>query len=322
MRRLVASGLFTLVAAVVVGLLPGPLTVTAQAVEPAPTCFLDGSGLACPTVHAPARLISPRVLSGVSPAIADAMRAFEDQAVDAVLTDHDLRPADRDDVLSYARHDAEAEMFALMVQALETNQADRTTRQQAIADWFSQILTNQRQPGPMYAALEYAKFMGKTALQQQQLQMLIEGGGSEDQIKAFLTGTPEPYDTTDTAHATGGFCRYHPPSPYETEYDGQHSPDLLRPLLGPPPRLSSGDADLRPVREVGGYQGRSIRWRQGSTPGANRHSLPVPRCSVGWPPRLAEPARELFSSMSWTGRPWRASSSPSLAVPWRPSPGR
>ena len=53
-------------------------------------------------------------------------------------------------------------MLALMLEAVQTPQPGRTARQQAIADWFSQILTNQRQPGPMYAALEYAKFIGKT----------------------------------------------------------------------------------------------------------------------------------------------------------------
>ena len=45
---------------------------------------------------------------------------MEEQAVDDVLADHGLPASDRDAVLSYARYDALAELWALIVQALES----------------------------------------------------------------------------------------------------------------------------------------------------------------------------------------------------------
>ena len=182
---------------------------------------------------------SPRALSGVSPAIADAMRAFEDQAVDAVLTDHGLSATDRNDVLSYARDDAAAQMWALMFEAVQTPQPGRTARQQAIADWFSQFLTNQRQPGPRHAALEYAKFMGRTALQQQHLQTAHRGWRQRGPDQGLPHRHPEPIRHHRHRRATGGFCRYHPPCPYASEYDGHTHQSCFVPC-SEPLRLSSG----------------------------------------------------------------------------------
>jgi hypothetical protein len=216
--RIFARFVLVLAVAVSVLQLPGIATMTAQAADPAPVCFVDTTGdQACPPVYAPADLISPRLLSGVSPRIADAMRAFESQAIANVLADHYLRVSDRGAVLSYARDDVAAEMWALMVKAIQTGPTGRTPQQQAIVDWFSQILTNQRQGGPEDAALEYAKFAGKDI---QALQVLLDTGGSESQIKDFLTGSPEPYNDTDENAATDGYCKYRPPAPFQDEYDG------------------------------------------------------------------------------------------------------
>ena len=211
--------MFTVVAALVIALLPGPAAVPAFAAEDTDSiCWLDIAGTeACPPVFAPAGIISPRALSGVTPAAADALRLFEDQAIVAVLTDHGLRETDRNAVLSYARPDVEANIWALIVKAFKTGVANRSPEQQAIVDWFSDLLTNSRQPGPKRAALEYAKFAGKDV---DDLRQRLNANASEQEIKDFLTGTPSPYNIADTDQATGGYCKYHPPAPYESEYDG------------------------------------------------------------------------------------------------------
>ena len=120
-----AGSLFTLAVAVVLALLPGPATVTAYADTPETFCFVDQSGqVTCPH-FAPADLIPPETLQGVAPATREALRQMEEQAVDEVLAAHGLPASDRDAVLSYARYDALAELWALIVQALE-NTTDRT----------------------------------------------------------------------------------------------------------------------------------------------------------------------------------------------------
>ena len=142
-------------------------------------------------------------------------------------------------MLSYARYDALAELWALVVQSFETPRAQRTARQQAVVDWLGRRVTCMRAVAPPYAAIEYAKFAGKNV---NQLEQLLYFGGTEQQIKDFLTGTPEPFNTLDTANATGGYCRYRPPAPYTDEFDG-HTPSALLHALPEP----SGARPRRPA---------------------------------------------------------------------------
>ena len=59
-------------------------------------------------------------MQGMRPDAAGALRAFQDQAVDNVIAGHDLAANDRAAVLSYARYDALAELWSLIVEAFET----------------------------------------------------------------------------------------------------------------------------------------------------------------------------------------------------------
>ena len=68
-----------------------PLRRTPRAPPKPSTCFLDQAGQqACPTVLAPAELVPPATMQGLRPAAADALRAFQEQAIDTVLTRYDL----------------------------------------------------------------------------------------------------------------------------------------------------------------------------------------------------------------------------------------
>ena len=166
-------------------------------------------------------LTHPAVCRAVRPAIADALRAFEDQAVDAVLANHELSPSDRDEVLSYARADAAGGDVGLDGRGPQDRPArSRTTHQQAVVDWLSADPHQPAAPGPKYAASEYARFAGKDPIRAQLT--CSSRRRRAGQIKDFLSGTAEPFDTTGTADATAGYCGYQPPAPYESEYDGSH----------------------------------------------------------------------------------------------------
>ena len=139
---------------------------------------------------------------------------MEDQAVDVVLADHGLPASERDAVLSYARYEALAELWALIVQAIETT-TDRTASEQAVLDWLGSRVRDISVIAPPYAAIEYAKFAGKDV---DALRTLINDGAGEDEIKNFLSGSPEPSDPQGE-DPTIGYCNYKPPAPFESEYE-------------------------------------------------------------------------------------------------------
>ena len=193
-------------------------------------------------------------------------------------------------MLSYARYDALAELWALVVQSFETPRAQRSAHQQAVVDWLGRRVTRMRSVAPPYAAIEYAKFAGKNV---NQLEQLINFGGTEQQIKDFLTGTPEPFNTTDTANATGGYCRYRPPAPFTDEFDGHTLQACFTPcqnIFGCAPTTPSYDQfvkwgntkvgslfDAQTVADQSALDRRLHADRRRGRPG--RRSL---RCSSSW----------------------------------------
>ncbi len=213
----------SLVTAVVVGLLPGPAAVTAYAAtsyggsNPLPdTCWLEGSNVECPPVFGPPDLIPPKTMEGLLPEAADALRTMEDQAVADVLTEHDLPSSQRAAVLSYAREEALAKLWLRIADAFETPSAQRTARQQAVVDWLGRRYRQMRMVAPPFAAREYARFAGKNLAAFDQL---MYTNASEAEIRTFLSGPSEPYNVPDPEQATGGYCKYRPPAPYEGEYN-------------------------------------------------------------------------------------------------------
>ena len=284
MRRLISSAMFTVVAALVIALLPGPAAVPAFAAEDTDSiCWLDIAGTeACPPVFAPAGIISPRALSGVTPAAADALRLFEDQAIVAVLTDHGLRETDRNAVLSYARPNVEANIWALIVKAFKTGVA--TGAPSSRPSWTGSATSSPTRdsPGPSGRRWSTPSSPARTC---DDLRQRLNASASEQEIKDFLTGAPSPYNIADTDQATGGYCKYHPPAPYQSEYDGH----LQRPA-SPPARTRSA-AHPRPRRMTtsssGATSARACADRRGHLDGARARSQ-APPSSVVWPPSSAE----------------------------------
>lgn len=224
MRRLHRAALFALVAAVILGLAPGRLSFSPRADAAETTggiCFLedDGQQLCPPAASWPQpSLLNPAVYDAATPAEAQALRDTENQALAGVLADHQLPATDLPQVKSYARADAQAQMWSLIVQALQLPTSQRTTDQQGLVDWMSDQLTQQRFQPAANAAIEYARFAGKDLVGANQ----VVRTGTEQQITDFLSGLAQPFSSSAVDAADprpGGYCRYHPPAPFQDEYD-------------------------------------------------------------------------------------------------------
>ncbi len=205
MRRVVASSLFTLVAAVVVGLLPGPLTVTAQAVEPAPACFLDESGyLHCPRIYPPPPLLNPGVTSTLTIDERFALQEMQNQAMDTVMADHDLPEADRGAVYTWGRPEVMTELVSLIMQAAKTPIGQRNSTQQIVTRWLGKLVKAQAVIAAERAGEEYARWAGLNVSTYRQ-----KVGGTQDALANFLSQDPQPrgnqiVDVFDTR--PGGYC--------------------------------------------------------------------------------------------------------------------
>ena len=163
-------------------------------------------------------------LSGIytaTPDEADSLQDFETQAVANTIQDHGLAATDANAVLSWGRNDAEAELFALIEQAIETPSTSRTTDQQNVVDWVQGLEPNQAELAAQDAGLEYVKWAG---LDLGTYMSDIANGASQSDLQSFLSGTPEPYNNggSDSNYgvSTGGYCVYQSPAPYQSDYTG------------------------------------------------------------------------------------------------------
>ena len=235
-RRLLAGALFALLASVVVTMLPGPLTAYAADTTPqSDICFLDSTGQReCPPPASwpQPSLLNPAVYDAATPPEAQALRDTEAQALAAVLKDHQLPATDLPQVKSYARPDAQAEMWAIIVDALKTPAGQRTADQQALVDWMSDQVTQQRFQPAKNAAMEYARFAGKDLIGATQ----VLNNGTEQQITDFLSGPAEPFSDSAVDPVDprpGGYCKYHPPGPYSGDYDEHTLQTCFTPCQSP-----------------------------------------------------------------------------------------
>jgi hypothetical protein len=174
---------------------------------------------------------------------------LENQAVQNTLADHGLPQSDAIPAQTWGRDDALAELWQLIVQAMSTptctighapGDGCRTTDQQNAVDWLATVDQRDAQIAAEDAGLEYVKWAG---LDQSGYQGLFKGSSfpSQDSITAFLCGgssstcpvtpqnfaDPVPVSTCTTSENcltyqgityAEGFCGYHPPSPFQSDY--------------------------------------------------------------------------------------------------------
>jgi hypothetical protein len=192
-------------------------------------CTLTATGPTCPTFPPPDLLNLQQ--GGLYAATADqqaSLQKLEDQAVSQIIKSHDLADADADAVLSWGRADAEAELYALLLKAIDTSAASRTADQQHAVDWVAAVEQRRAELAALDAGLEYVRWAG---LDQGQYQSLVsDSSTTESDLESFLSGTPEnynllgkngvPLDPSQFAQSTGGWCVYRSPAPYSTDYTG------------------------------------------------------------------------------------------------------
>ncbi len=172
----------------------------------------------------------PAPLYAATPAQIQSLQTLEQAAVSATLADHGLPASDADAVQSWARADADAELWALFVQAIKTPAASRTADQQNAVDWLTAVDRREGVQAADAAGLEYVKWAG---LDQSGYQSLLASNPSQAQLTAFLT-TQSP----------SGYCAYRSPAPYGSEYTGYTDQTCYTPctnLLGCSPPTPTYD---------------------------------------------------------------------------------
>ena len=121
------------------------------------------------------------------------------------------------------RPDADAELWGLLVQAINAVGAGTATTDQQNADaWLTAVMQREDVLAAQDAGLEYSKWAG---LGSSAYQTLLNSNPSESDLESFLSGTPEPYadgDSISTPESTSneGYCTYEPPAPDQSDYTG------------------------------------------------------------------------------------------------------
>ncbi len=182
-------------------------------------------------------------LSGLYAATSDqatSLLTLQNQAIANTINDHGLASTDYSAVLSWGRPEAEAELLALIVQAIDTPSTSQTPDQSNAVAWVQAVEQREAEVAAEDAGLEYVKWAG---LDQSAYSSLIAANAGESDLESFLSTTPEP------SLNGGGYCTYQPPAPDQSEYT--------------PPSICSGnggiggllrgpaDAELRRVHPVG-----------------------------------------------------------------------
>jgi hypothetical protein len=145
---------------------------------------------------------------------------LEQQAIANTMADHGLPSTDAAAAATWGRPEAESELWALLVQAIQTPAASRTADQQNAVDWLTAAVKRQNIQAADDAGLEYAKWAGIGATS---YQAELASNPSETALQSYLSATPLPYTnggsaSTPAASVDGGYCVYQSPAPYQSEY--------------------------------------------------------------------------------------------------------
>jgi hypothetical protein len=162
-------------------------------------------------------------LYAATPAQTASLQKLQEQAVANVRALHGLTPDDAKAVLSWGRAEAQAELYWLLADAV--NAASPTDDQKNAVAWVRAVAQRQAVAAAEDAGLEYVKWAG---LSQSRYQALLARdtteSGFQSDLQAFLSSPVLNYNATDPIRATGGYCMYHSPAPYESEYTGRTHP--------------------------------------------------------------------------------------------------
>ena len=191
-----------------------------------PRAQADTSGAANPCSEVNTAGFSPECLppdllnlsgnvSGLYTATSAQAKSLDDLELTATantIADHGLASTDGNAVLTWGRPEAEAELFALIEQAINTPAASQTQDQQNVVAWAQAVEQRQAEVAAQDAGLEYVKWAG---LDQSTYLSLVDSNADESEIQSFLASSPpSPYGPGGSS----GYCTYQPPSPYQSDY--------------------------------------------------------------------------------------------------------
>ncbi len=195
------------------------------------TMVCGGLALSVPSARAanntgPADLINDLQLAGAvplysaTPAQQASLEDLEQEAVANTLTDHGLPQSDAAAAQTWGRDAAEQELWALLLQAIQTPAGQQTTDQANAVAWLTSVVQRQNVQAADDAGLEYAKWAGLGATAYENL---LAGNPSEADLESFLSGDPVNYgagmsESTPASTSNEGFCVYVAPAPDTSEY--------------------------------------------------------------------------------------------------------
>jgi RTX calcium-binding nonapeptide repeat (4 copies) len=197
-----------------------------------------------PPVLPPPPLLNPFLLSpglrlnGTLYDATDAQRAalgrLEAQAVTKALTRFELPPSDAAAMKSWGRFETTGVLWALLVEAIETEPAARTEDQKLAVEWFTDVVKRQQVNAAVQTGLEYLHWAG---LDDTAYRELIDEPGTptEAAVRGTLAGDPVTYEWgVPPGMATTGYCVYHPPKAFESDYLGRGNQECFTPctLIG------------------------------------------------------------------------------------------
>ncbi len=183
----------------------------------------------------PPLLLNLSGLYAATPTQTAGLLNLETDAIENTIEDHGLASTDENAVLSWGRDDVEAELFGLIVQAIDTPATSLDADQQDAVAWVQAVEQREAEAAAQDAALEYVKWAG---LDQGTYSSLISLDADQSDLQSFLSGTPEPYNNSELS----GYCSYQPPPPDQSEYTAPSSycsgNGGIGTLLGGPPTPS------------------------------------------------------------------------------------
>ena len=241
-------------------------------------CSFSGINPDCPAFPPPPPLLNPGAVAAAGGEVGAFLERLQDQAVDNTLADHGLPESDRAAVLSWGRDDAHAELWALIVQAINTPAAERTADQQNAAAWIMRLASAQANDAAKQTGAEYATWAGLDVTDYERM----ADTASKDQLTAFLSEDVRSFSPLFTPN--GGYCRYRPPAPFAADYDGSRTQTCFVPCsflacVIPTPKYDDFVKWGRPPSRTA-RSPTPASWPRG-------HRSPRRRCTPwsAWPPR-------------------------------------
>jgi uncharacterized protein YjbI with pentapeptide repeats len=215
---------------------PGAAPAAAPAAQIGPTelCTLHADGTTTCARFAPPDLLtlgdgtgglSDGGLYAATPEQAEALKALQKQAVADVILRHGLNAGDADAVLSWGRDEALAQLYLLLVAAIQAT-SPTEDQKQAVA-WVRAVAQRRAVAAAYSAGFEYVKWAG---LDQAEYTRLMNRNASKSELQTFLSGQVLNYNAPQV-DATGGFCKYRSPAPFADEYKGYNTPVCNGPVL-------------------------------------------------------------------------------------------